>query len=73
MCMPTARIGRPTLDTWVYPAIDFFCHTNECVLTAVVGLPKLSNVQNFHATSSLDYPAAHMCVFTAATGRPTLS
>ena len=40
MCMPTAAIGRPALDPWVQPSIDFFCNTHVCVLTAAVGLPK---------------------------------
>ena len=48
-------------------------HICVCVLKEAVGLPKLLNVQNFHLTSSLGYFAAHMSVFTAATGRPTLS
>ena len=46
MCMPTAAVGRPTLDPWVLPLIDFFCNTHMCVLTAAIGLPKLLNVQN---------------------------
>ena len=41
MCMPTAAIGRPTLDPWVQPSIDLFCNTHMCVLTAAIGLPKL--------------------------------
>ena len=40
MCMPTAAIGRPFLDPWVQPTIDFFCNTHVRVLTAAIGLPK---------------------------------
>ena len=40
MCMPTAAMGRPALDPWVQPSIDFFCNTRVFVFTAVVGLPK---------------------------------
>ena len=72
MCMPTTGIGRPTLDTRVQPSNDFFFETHSRVVTAAIGLPKLSNVQNLHATSWV-YPATHMCVFTAASGRPAFS
>ena len=77
MRMPTAAIGRPALEPWVQPSIDFFCNTCVCVcvcvLTAAVGVPKLLNVQNLRMISPLDYCATHMCVRTAASGRPTLS
>ena len=73
MCMPTAAIGRPTLDPWVQLSMDFFCNTCVYVLTALIGPPKLLNVQNLHMTSSLNPSATHICVFTAAIGRPTLS
>ena len=31
MCMPTAAIGRPALEPWVQPSIDFFCNKHMCV------------------------------------------
>ena len=31
MCMPTATIGRATLDPWVQPSLDLFCNTHMCV------------------------------------------
>ena len=72
MCMPTAAIGRPFLDPWVQPSIDFFFNT--CVCAHSRNWPaKVLNVQNLHLASSLGYSATHMCVFTAALGRPTLS
>ena len=42
--------------------IDVFYNTHVCVVTAAIGLPKLLNVQNLHATSSLGYSATQMCV-----------
>ena len=72
MRVPTAAIGRPALEPWVQPSIDFFCHTHVCVLAAAVGLPK-RNVHSLQLASSLDHSATHMCVLTAAIGRPTLS
>ena len=61
MCMPTAAIGRPALDPWVQPSIDFFCNTRVCVcvLTAAVGLPTECS---FHLASSLGDSASRMCV-----------
>ena len=59
-CMPTAAIGRPTLDPWVQPYL--FCNTHVCVLTAAIGLPKLLNVQSPQVTSSFTYSATHTCV-----------
>ena len=73
MCMHTAAIGRPALDSWVLSSTDFFCSTHVCVLTAALGLPKLLIVQNLHMTSPLDYCATRMCVLAAAGGRPTFS
>ena len=72
MCMPTAAIGRPYLDPWVQPSIDFFFNT--CVCAHSRNWPaKVLNVQNLHLASSLGYSATHMCLFKAALGRPTLS
>ena len=31
MCMPTAAIGRPTLDPWAQPSLDLVCNTHVCV------------------------------------------
>ena len=63
MCMPTAAIGRPFLDPWVQPSIDFFFNT--CVCAHSRNWPaKVLNVQNLHLASSLGYSATHMCVFT---------
>ena len=31
VCMPTAAIGRPALEPWVQPSIDFFCNKHMCV------------------------------------------
>ena len=74
MCMPTAVIGRPTLDPWVQPSIALILqHTCVCVLTAAIGLPKLLNIQNRQLTLSLTFAATHMCVLTAAMGRPSLN
>ena len=74
MCMPTAAIGRPALDPWVQPSIDFFCNTRVCVcVCSQQQLVCQRNVHSLQLASSLDYSATHMCVLTAAIGRPTLS
>ena len=54
------------------PSIDFFWQ-HTCVCLHSSNWPaKVLNVQNLHLASSLGYSATHMCVFTAALGRPSL-
>ena len=50
MCMPTAAIGRPTLDPWVQPSLDLLCKwllhwLILQVLTAAIGRPTLDQGQ----------------------------
>ena len=73
--MPTAAIGRPTLDPWVQPSLDSFCKKHVCVLTAAIGLPKSLNIQSLQMTPSLTYSATHtcVCVLTATIGWPTIN
>ena len=70
MRVPTAAIGWPALDL-VQPSTDFFCHTHVCAHSSSWSAKK--DVHNLQLALSLDYSATHMCVLTAAIGRPTLS
>ena len=72
MCMPPAANSRPALDPWVQPSFGLFCLTHVCVCSQQQ-LVCQRNVQNLHLASPSDESATHMCVFTAANGRPTLS
>ena len=70
MCMPAAAIGRPVLEPWVQPSIDFICNTRVCVSQQqlVCQMERSEPSHDFF----MDYSPAQVCVFTAF-GRPTLS
>ena len=62
--MPTAGISRPTVDTWVQPAIDFFCETHLCVSVCVHSSNWSANPQVFKVIkASMTCSTPGMCVF----------